>query len=336
MRILTSVFCGILCAGFVSALVALRPALANSPSLSEFKTRLAENLPFHKLGIVATQELRYKVLGGHDDQVRLGRDGWIYLTLELNSPDRKRNFDAHLKRIVHMRDQLQKEGTALVVVVVPAKYRIYPEFLPWTVQTEPLDFGYLALQDELKKHNILSLNLLDTFTKAKHTGLLYYKTDTHWNERGAKLAGQSVARLLRQNWPDLPVQTFETRPAAMPTERIGDLIRLMGLEDAPAAWRPQGDWEAKSETVALGQANMGLLDDETPAVVLVGSSYSLRGNFGGHLKQFARSDVINLAKEGSAFDGSLKQFLSSDHEAPKVLIWEFSERFLYLPEGSHS
>jgi alginate O-acetyltransferase complex protein AlgJ len=77
-------------------------------------------------------------------------------------------------------------------------------------------------------------------------GERYYRTDTHWNERGASGSGRCRCRRRAARGGDLaPTQKAEFRVSTEPErERVGDLIRLAGLDQsavsAAAARRRRG------------------------------------------------------------------------------------------------
>ena len=66
---------------------------------------------------------------------------------------------------------------------------------------------------------------------------------------------------------------------------MGDLLRLMGLQDAPCVLAPAPTRNAPETTTEQAGAQDGtsLFGDATVPVVLFGTSYSLRGNFHGYL-----------------------------------------------------
>ena len=69
-------------------------------------------------------------------------------------------------------------------------------------------------------------------------------------------------------------------------------------------------------------------------VVLTGTSYSLRGNFQGHLQQALSARVLNAAKDGAGFVQATGDYLNDEAfqtDPPQVLVWELPERFLTLP-----
>ena len=91
---------------------------------------------------------------------------------------------------------------------------------------------------------IPDLNVIDPvedFLRAKESsGLLYYRTDTHWNNKGAFLAFSIMAE--RMDWP-IPDVSFE---AGEP--HSGDLTGISQLDDFPVATGDNWQIEWGSDT----------------------------------------------------------------------------------------
>jgi alginate O-acetyltransferase complex protein AlgJ len=272
--------------------------------------------------------LRYALLQTSDDQVHLGKDGWLYINQELRVPQNPmQNMQARAKAVIALAKSLQSRGTKLVVVVVPAKARIHPEHLGTVRFPKALESGYQDWVQTLQAFGVTTLRLDSLLMHTQRQTFLM--TDTHWNTFGAQVAANGIAQRL-----GLSQQTrFATR--TLPTQSLqGDLQHLMGVEGLSPPFRPADELETPSVTHSLAATNLGLFDLPKNEVVLVGTSYSLRSNFAGALSQALGVQVQNLAKEGSGFERNIVAFLkdpSLQEAPPKYLIWEFAERFLYLP-----
>lgn len=301
--------------------------------------KVEDALATRKPAIQVANALRYRLLRTAPDAVVLGSGGWLYLSQELRPiPGWQGHLERRAEAVAALEGALRARGTQLVVAVVPAKARIHPESLPGLGLPEQLQGGLEAFLSRLEARGVPAVRLTQPLSAAATQAPVFYKTDTHWNQSGAEVGAQALARTVLALGLSLPEAQFRSRPAGPPAERVGDLINLMGLADLPAGWRPEGDLEAPLQVETVSAANQGLLGGSEPEVVLVGTSYSLRGNFQGFLQEALRSPVLNLAQEGSGFAGSMSRFLpqlASLSPAPKVVVWEFSERFLYLPLEEH-
>lgn len=330
------IFAALLLIGFSQSIMALRSMQKNgfATTPSQLKTQFNESLPWRKKFIETSSVARYATMRATEDQVRVGQDGWLYITQELRTqPDQIANWKARAEAVIALERGFKQLGIQLVVAVVPAKARIHPEHLPSGVRFEQQQNVYNEFTNKLEQAGII-VSSLDKPLLAANSRELFYRTDTHWNQAGAKLAAQELARTIRSLKLELPRTEYRTKTVRPEQSRPGDLLNLMGLSDVSDAWRPPADHESALETKSIAAANQGLLGAPVSQVVLVGSSYSLRGNFKGFLQQALSSSVTNAAREGSGFAGSMTDFLENPswkNQPPKIIVWEFAERFLSLP-----
>lgn len=314
---------------------------------------LNKNLPAREALIGWANGLRYRLLGGAGDQVRLGRDGWLFSTEELQFQEQAVQAQkARMAILTQAQKALVARRVQLLVVLVPDKARVLAgqtaqgRYPAWNAARYPQALA------ALRAAGVPVVDLWPVLQSAADQPALYYRTDTHWNQLGAERAAQAVAQAVRQLAPDLPTAQFVTtqQPEA---ERVGDLLRMMGLQAMPGALRPAPEREAPAQTLAQPRAGApagGLLDAPAgaaapsllgdgagaggPAVALVGSSYSRRGNFDGYLAQALGAEVLNMAKDGGGFIQAMAAYVADQAfktQAPRVLIWEIPERVLSAP-----
>lgn len=311
-----------------------RAALLNGQTAKELEAHLDATLPGRAGLVAAANTFRYVTTRGASDEVRLGRDGWIFLASELAPhPDAARHLRARAELIAPLSRALAARGVTLLVAVSPNKTRVEASHLQggalpaWTA-AEP---GYRDFLNLLRARGVHTADLLTPMLETQAREDQYYRTDTHWNQAGARTAAHAVAARVSALAGDLPPAPFHTT-AAPAAPRVGDLLRLMGLHVVPDALRPHADTEA-TETTVGDSAGGGLLG-AAPQVVLAGSSYGLRGNFEGALQTALGSAVTNVSREGADFSGSLRTYLRDPaftDAPPRVLVWEIPERFLPLP-----
>jgi alginate O-acetyltransferase complex protein AlgJ len=295
--------------------------------------QLDKKMPWREEVIGFANGLRYKLTGGAVDQVRLGQDGWLFLTEELRfEAQGLAHLQARVDLLAQASQHLRTQGVTLLVAVVPDKARVYAQYLQRGAYPQYQQGRYSELLNALGQRGVHTVDLLAPLEAARSTQQVYYRTDTHWSQPGAQLSAQAVAQALRRlNIPLEPSQ-FVTQQEPQTAPRVGDLIRLMGLEHMPQALRPSPDQEAPASTQAIASSVGGLLGDVQVPVVLVGTSYSLRGNFHGYLQQALSASVLNAAKDGGGFLQSATQYLRDDafkQNKPKVIVWELPERFAY-------
>jgi alginate O-acetyltransferase complex protein AlgJ len=298
---------------------------------------MAHDLPIGPFLQAAGGVWRWRVFDSGGPQVSVGCDDWLYLIEELRPwPGAAAAMARRAAALRQVASQLAARGIALVVAVVPDKARIESVHaagcgVPYSAQARDRLAAWMGLLNGLPV-----VNLANTFAHANQP--LYYRTDTHWNQTGAALAAQAVAAAAAAA-PITRDRVFKTT-AGPEANRVGDLLRLMSLENVPdlaIKLRPQPDREAPDTTVQVqGPADTGGLLDEGPVpdAVLLGSSFSLNGNFYGRLQEALGAAVGQFGQAGGAFWGSARDYFRSPafkETPPKLVIWEFPERVVGQP-----
>jgi len=295
--------------------------------------QLDQKLPERTTLIAAANSVRFLLLRSGGDQVRVGRDGWLFFTDELRfHAEAKSHLTARADLLGAAASALERHDVKLVIALVPDKARVYPEHL---AGGRIPDYNRTRYQDALgalQQRNVNVVDLLKPLMLAAANGEVYYRSDTHWNQAGAQVAAEAIASEVRRLNADLDTTAFATEKSAVETERAGDLTRLMGLANAPNFLRSPPDHETLMITrQTSADSGGGLFGDASVPVVLTGTSYSLRGNFHGFLQQALAAKVLNTAKDGSGFLHAATQYLKDEafrSSRPKILIWEVPERFL--------
>jgi alginate O-acetyltransferase complex protein AlgJ len=130
--------------------------------------------------------------------LRIRGDEWQFIVL-----DRMDN-DAARKAIVHFDRQLKARGIDLIVVPLPGKLSIYPDFVFSDVACDRL--AAVAAKRMMKELLENDVEVVDLFTIYRDkrletqdkTPLYYYSEDTHWRNLAAQMAGAQIAERLKR------------------------------------------------------------------------------------------------------------------------------------------
>jgi len=179
-------------------------------------------------------------------KVLIGKSGWLYFRGEdAKAFDRwyrgsEAISDATLAAIraelLQRQAFLASRGIPFVVVVVPEKYSIYPEYLPdWAApraRATPFDRLVAALAADTQLHFV---DLRAPLRAAKGPDRLYYQTDTHWNYLGASVGYDVLMSEVAILLPGLTIATVPRPPFVAKVDHYsGDLAQMLGL---PAQFR---------------------------------------------------------------------------------------------------
>jgi alginate O-acetyltransferase complex protein AlgJ len=301
------------------------------------ETHYDDEFPIKRLGTNLWAALDYKLFNEGRPGVVLGKDQWLYTDEEFDAVvNAEQNEADNLALIQGVRDTLEAKGSKLVLAIVPAKTRLYPEHIG---DNKPASLHvdlYQQFHAEVAKAGIVAPDLLAPLQAAKQKGQVFLRTDTHWTPMGAEVAAQQLGLTIAEKAP------LEGEPAQFVTQAKdstpykGDLTNFLPLDPLFTNLLPKPDTLQQMSTDLVQSAPTGddalFADSEVP-VGLVGTSYSANPNwnFVGALKQALRSDVVNYAEDGKGPILPMLKYLQTDafkNSAPQVVIWEFPERYL--------
>lgn len=302
-----------------------------------FESHYDKVFPVKTFGTNVWGAIQFVLFGEGRSGVVVGRNGWLYTSEEFSAyPDGEAQVEANLELIAQVQQKLRARGTELTVAVLPAKARLYPEYVAQHYPAEVHRDLYQRIHAGLQARGVTAPDLLIPLEQCKAQSAVFLRTDTHWTPEGAKCSAQALAVAIAPHASDSAARyTTET---GEPVEHRGDLMQFLPLAPYFSALLPRPDLLTARSTVAVSTASTEadlFGDAPAPAVVLVGTSYSADGrwNFDGALRESLDQDVLNLAQAGHGPFEPMLAYLDKPQEgpAPARLIWEIPER--YLPVG---
>lgn len=133
-------------------------------------------------------------------EVTLGVDDWLFYTETLDDAmgtnilsDRQLWCAAHTLSL--MNEYCEDHDAAFLFTVAPNKASLYPEHLPKRLPISEKT-NAKAFVSALKEQRIPYADLYSAFNS--QDDILYYRTDSHWNDRGAALAADTVLKALNK------------------------------------------------------------------------------------------------------------------------------------------
>lgn len=262
-----------------------------------------------------------------------GRDGLLFRS-RIDMRDYGPLKSGPQKELFKVADTLRSLGTELVLVVPPPRpvaeqrYLLPREVAALDYDVAAAAAGYAAMLDSLRAGGVLVADVLGKVrSELPPDGHFYLRRDIHWSSQGARLSAEAAADVIRALPVYAAIEKTEFKTEARGTgdadEKLGDALATICGE----AIRPEQETFFHT-TEADAQA--GLFEDRPFDVVLVGTSFSNRGeddpNFGGFLQQALSARVYNASEEGGGLEGSMAAYLKSDafrDRKPKVIVWEF-------------
>ena len=160
-----------------------------------FEEFFNDNYGFRKTLISWHSKIMDKIFNeSPTSRVLVGKDNWLYFDNEDSLLDVTGKaileddlIDHGVESFVKNWLILKKNNIEYLLVIAADKSTIYPEFLPDYVKLASNNHRIDKFLEALKKKypNFPVLDLRPTLIKAKEQEIIYHKTDTHWNRRGA-------------------------------------------------------------------------------------------------------------------------------------------------------
>jgi len=298
----------------------------------------------------------------------LGKEGWLFFGPELRfvsagpfwgaaaakvSRATKPEFADPLPAIGDFRRQLKKMGIELLLVPVPPKSVVYPDFLSdrLTISREKppvrIDLESQAFYKLLEKEGIRVLDLTPFFlaNRFHREGDLFCRQDTHWSGNGSVLAARKIREEIEgRPWlKAIPKTTYRSVWKSMPI--AGDL------------WKATGEKGLPQEVLSIRQVGSGsagalksIAPDQKSPIVLVGDSHNLVFHAGDdmHARDAGLPDQLALelgfpvdlaGVRGSGATPARVNLLRRAQKDPdywkkkKLVIWCFASREFTQSDG---
>lgn len=267
-------------------------------------------------------------------EMRAGNDGWLYAQRDFKLVSDITPYAlGQLKRLT---DALKANGTTLVIALIPRRSLLTEQHLSASLASpgtlEALRQAYQTRRAALADYGAIVPDLLYGLSAQHQDMQLFFSRDHHWTPDGAALA----ARLLAQQIASLP--GMERLPSTSFTTTTSQIAKNTGsyAQFANKACHLELPPEPYEQRETL-RSNASLLDDDTPGIVLAGTSYSNpRFNFSGALSEALGHDVLNVAVDGGGIDEALVNYLSTSSFAekrPAFIIWETPDLYSFNGQG---
>ncbi|MGL4315614.1 MAG: alginate O-acetyltransferase [Pseudomonas sp.] len=339
---------------FIGLLLAL--SLASLPALLSFSTaretpvlngklthaiekHYDKNFPLKAFGTNVWAALDYSLFGEGRPGVVVGREDWLFTDEEFKPASNPQQLQDNWRLIAAVQEEFKRRDIELVLALLPAKARLYPEQLAAARPVAAQQALYAQARALMQTQQLPGPDLLPALQQAKSAAAVFLRTDTHWTPHGAEVTAKALADYLaaRGAWPR-GEQRFVTRTSDSQPHK-GDLLSFLPMEPYFAALQPQAESLQPRHTEAAqagAETAADLFGDAQPQVALVGTSYSAnpKWNFAGALKQELGSDLLNYAEDGHGPLVPMLRLLQRERTETadlRLVIWEFPERYLMLP-----
>lgn len=198
----------------------------NAEFLGGLTDYVADHFGFRQELVTANAALQTRLLcTSPAEDVIYGTDGWLYYAKTLddyqNHATLTESEAQQLARTVKsMQDYCESRGARFLFTIAPNKSSLYPEHMPARYLTEDADGSYERVLPYLEQEGVNYADLFSVF--CAHANVLYYKTDSHWTNRGAALAHDYLMNTL-----GLPHTSFTDEEYTTERSHSGDLYQML-------------------------------------------------------------------------------------------------------------
>lgn len=254
----------------------------NSDYFDELSAYFNDHFAFRQELVSVDAEIQSKVFQvSNVDTVMVGTDGWLYYTdtlddyLGQNIMSDRQVFNT-VNNIRLLQQYVEEQGAKFVLTVAPNKNSLYRGNMPYYAQSKVSDTNNMdLLSPQLLQEEISYVDLFKVFEDYNET--LYLKRDSHWNNKGAILAYDTLLDQLM-----IEHETFEDVKIIREKTEYGDLNKMLYPLTAKAEWNyyPQytKEWSYVSE-----EENVEAAWIETECEEGTGSLLMFRDSFGNTL-----------------------------------------------------
>ncbi len=264
-----------------------------------------------------------------------GKDHWLFFVPDVDNYQRlsvlgnKRLADLQTN-LDAFGDRLARRGIKLVLVLVPSKATIYPEYMPGQIPTGKNDFRFDQVADYLARNSkVTVVNTAPALRAAHQERTLYYARDTHWNSYGMYLGYVETMNALHDDFPSLsplPLSDFSVVSDGFATMNLARAFRA-DLKEEVFTLQPKFQTKVKFRQLQTGDDDKPELqvswqtDSSLPRAVIYHDSFFF--------------EMIPLLEEHFSRAVFIRHFAPDiwdlrwiDQEKPDVVIIEFSEQNL--------
>lgn len=223
-----------------------RPEKVNLAFPKNYNAYYNDSFAFRKELVELYHRLRERLHIANGGMVFHGLDGWLMFDSEKRSSSDdniadfigRRDYSeeqlaAALKDLSALNAYAKKRGIEYSLFVAPNKENVHSEFMPAAYlkarasETSRMDraLRFINKNSDVKIHNLKPLLLAK---KGQVPYPLYFKTDTHWNEMGAYVGLEQMARAFNIKIP--PFEEVVFTPREQPFGDLGKMILLTGTD----------------------------------------------------------------------------------------------------------
>lgn len=265
----------------------------NVDYFDELSAYFEDHFAFRQELVSIDAEIQSKIFQvSNVDTVMVGTDGWLFFTdtmddyMGRNTMTERQVFNtAH--NLSLLQQYVTENGADFVFTVAPNKNSLYDDNIPYYASYKSSDIKNIdMLKTKFKEMGISYVDLFESFKKSDET--LYLKRDSHWNNKGAVLAYNTILDSLLMEH-----EKYEMVKKDRVEKEYGDLNKMLYPLTAKPEWNYYYQYESQWSYVSEDEdVEAAWIETECPKGE--GSLLMFRDSFGNTLlplmaEQFAKA-----------------------------------------------
>ncbi|MBR9845052.1 MAG: hypothetical protein GYB35_02575 [Algicola sp.] len=210
-------------------------------SIKNFNSYYTENFGLKPEMLDSYIEFKLNVLNDNPlpDRVLIGEEGWYFLGNHHenlfddsfgNAPLSQLELEKIKNNIKAINENLASKGIEFHIVVPPNKHRVYAENLPYRMHQKPTRLEQINAFIK-KEIDFEILDLKDTLSEHKSSEILYYKTNTHWNDIAAYIGYHKTLNTIDLDVPKDHISNYNREYGPIKRGDITEMINIKSDEN---------------------------------------------------------------------------------------------------------
>ena len=198
----------------------------NISYLEDWDDYFSKTFTFRNDLIAADAEIMKSVFGqSNNDKIVVGKKGWLFFAETLNDYQgiptiTKRGANNIARTIELIQKVMEDSGSDFIFTIAPIKNSLYGEYMPDNIRKFSNSKNYNLVKEVMKNYKI---NYFDLFQfLGEKDEVLYCKTDSHWNNKGAAITCTELMHRLNKRGTDYN----EIKPEKK-FDYVGDLEEML-------------------------------------------------------------------------------------------------------------
>lgn len=318
----------------------------NLTEIEQYEDTLEEESVLTDWLLPSVQTILTRVFFIGNEQVYLGRDGWLFYRADVDSlisTDRRKTASTALAAIIDFNRQLAARDITLIVVPTPVKPTIHPEKFSarYSNPNAPIhNPNYPAFIKALASEGVPVYDPSLLLFAAARQEARYLKTDTHWKPEAMERVAERLAAFVIAQVELSADLSFVYTKTTEDTVNIGDIAKMLKLPTGQKLF-PQERVTRRVVKTAIDRQSarnseiLFLGDSFSNIYSLAGMGWGDSAGFVEHLSAALARPIDKIVINAGGVDATrraLVQEISRGNDrlaGKRVLIYQFATRELF-------